>query len=116
MDVTIDGVKYVPMPNVPTEEGLLAALELRFDSDAGDNLTIREYLQSLLTTLWEEKESFSGKRPFGNSGWENELYTPLVEAGLVEGKMFDGCPEDINYAQADVYINKLIMAAFYGVK
>ena len=116
MDVIINGVKYAPMPDVPTDGGLLAALDIRFDSDAGDNLTIRDYLRVLLTTLWEEKESFSGKRPLGNSGWEHELHKPLVEAGLIKGRMFDGWPDGVDYDEADVYVTKLIMAAFYGVQ
>lgn len=42
------------------------------DNDAGAK-TIREYLASLVEMLWVEGEGFSGKRPFGNSGWEAEL-------------------------------------------
>ena len=49
--------------------------------------TIKDYLKELLLTLWEKGEGFSGKRPFGNSGWEHELYAPLVAAGLVKGKL-----------------------------
>ena len=33
--------------------------------------------------VWEDRECFNGKRPFGNSGWEEDLYT-LVKAGYVE--------------------------------
>jgi hypothetical protein len=54
------------------------------DADAG---TIKEYLIKLLHELWSEGEGFSGKRPFGNSGWEYELYLPLVSAGAVKGKL-----------------------------
>lgn len=54
------------------------------DAEAG---TIKEYLIKLLTELWEKGEGFSGKRPFGNSGWEHELYLPLLEAGAVNGKL-----------------------------
>jgi len=46
------------------------------DNDANAD-TIRDYLKVLLSTLWEEGESFSGKRPFGNSGWEYELLDTL---------------------------------------
>lgn len=48
--------------------------------------TIREYLCNLLLTLWDEGEGFSGKRPFGNSGWDYDLLEPLLKAGLIEGK------------------------------
>ena len=36
--------------------------------------TIGEYFEKLLLTLWDEQEDFSGKRPFGNSGWEYDVY------------------------------------------
>lgn len=62
-------------------------LEIRFDSDAGDNLSVREYLKALLVTLWKEGEGFSGKRPFGNSGWEYELFLPLIKAGAMPGEV-----------------------------
>jgi hypothetical protein len=49
--------------------------------------TIKDYLKSLIYTLWAEGEGFSGKHPFGNSGWEYELYLPLVVAKVVEGTL-----------------------------
>lgn len=54
------------------------------DAEAG---TVKEYLIKLLLELWEKGEGFSGKRPFGNSGWEYELYLPLLTAGAVAGKL-----------------------------
>lgn len=48
-------------------------------------ITIKKYLKFLLTACWQEGEGFSGKRPFGNSGWEYDLYAPLIKAGLVKG-------------------------------
>jgi hypothetical protein len=54
-------------------------------SDAGSQVrTVREYLLALLSELWREEEGFSGKRPFGNSGWQHDLYDPMARAGLVE--------------------------------
>ncbi|MFE2994179.1 hypothetical protein ACFXG4_04095 [Nocardia sp. NPDC059246] len=65
------------------------------DNDA-DAETIRGYLLALLRQLWEHGEAFGGKRPFGNSGWEYELYEPLARAGLIEATFdedgyFDTC-------------------------
>lgn len=57
-------------------------LDLKVD----DELTIRSYLELLLITLLKEGESFSGKRPFGNSGWEYDLYDALAKAGLIHGR------------------------------
>lgn len=118
MNVMIDGVKYIPMPNhTSSDVGLLAALEVRFDSDAGDNLTVLDYLRALLVTLWEEGEGFSGKRPFGNSGWEYDLYVPLIKAGFIIGELDgDGYVKSVDEKIAHVYVSDLIYAAFYGVK
>ena len=114
MKVIIDGVEYVPAAKILTDKGLLDALEVRFDSDAGDNLTVRDYLRVLLETLWEKGEGFSGKCPFGNSGWEYDLYRPLIAA--VSGKLDDdGFVEHVDKGEADPYVFKLILAAFYGV-
>lgn len=69
----------------------------------GDNdieaQTVGEYLRALLSTLWQEDEGFSGKRPFGNSGWKWDVYTALVKAGVVGGAFdedgyLDGCDEE----------------------
>ena len=54
------------------------------ENDAKAN-TIGEYLIQLLATLWDEQDGFSGKRPFGNSGWEYDLYVPLVKANIISG-------------------------------
>jgi len=53
------------------------------ESGAG---TVRGYLIALLAALWAEGEGFSGKRPFGSSGWEDDLYTALAQAGVIEGE------------------------------
>lgn len=53
------------------------------ENDAGAG-SIREYLKALLEQLWSEGEAFSGKRPFGNSGWDYELYICLAKIGAVE--------------------------------
>lgn len=81
MDVIIDGVRYVPACD-PCDSPELLDFLWRFH-DAGGLMTIREYLGKLLHTLWEEGDRFSGKRPFGNSGWEYDLYTALAKAGAV---------------------------------
>jgi hypothetical protein len=101
---------------IPTQQ-LDAALDVRFDSDAGKDITIREYFRELLITLWEEKEGFSGKRPFGNSGWEYEVHVALAKAGFVDlGEWDEECG---NYESAtrkqhdaaDAYCLELIKRA-----
>lgn len=69
-------------------------------SDLEGAMTVRQYLGALLSTLWEEGERFGGKRPFGNSGWEYDLYRPLVKAGIIEGQLDDdGDILDVNSGQ-----------------
>lgn len=88
MKAIIDGIEYVPAPEI-LDTGLEAALELRFDSDVGENITIREYFQKLFLTLWEKGEKFNSKRPFGDSGWKYDIAAPLVEAGFLQGRLDD---------------------------
>ena len=54
------------------------------DNDAGAE-TVKGYLKALLTELWEKEEGFSGKRPFGNSGWKHHVELALINAGMVSG-------------------------------
>lgn len=63
----------------------ILALPMR-PNDA-DAATIRDYLVKLLTEVWELQDSFSGKRPFGNSGWDGYLMMPLIKAGFIVGKL-----------------------------
>lgn len=56
------------------------------DNDAGAD-TVADYLHSLLWKLWQEGEGFSGKRPFGNSVWECDLYVPLIAGEFIEGEL-----------------------------
>lgn len=49
--------------------------------------SIRGYFRALLAELLREGEGFSGKRPFGNSSWEYELYLALYIAGHIEGNV-----------------------------
>jgi hypothetical protein len=117
MHVIIDGVTYAPVPDPVTDKTVAAALELRFDSDAGDNLTIRDYLRTLLETLWRKGEGFSSKRPFGNSSWEHDIYRPLIAAGFLVGELNeDGYVEDFDQEAAERYGFKLIVAAFHGMQ
>jgi len=91
-------------------------LNLKIDNDDfSDDLTIKGYLRLLLATLWNEGESFSGKRPFGNSGWEYDLYLPLVKAGVVVGELDeDGYIDSIDEQAANALVFNLIEEIFNG--
>lgn len=73
--------------------------------------SIRDYLQKLLRTLWNEGEGFSGKRPFGNSGWQTELQVALIRAGLPFGTLDeDDYFEDDGPEDFDAFILRCIEA------
>ncbi len=49
-------------------------------NDAGAS-TVRGYIVALAAAVWAEEEGFSGKRPFGNSGWKHEVLEPMLASG-----------------------------------
>lgn len=51
--------------------------------------SVRQYLALTLATLWDEGDSFSGKRPLGDSDWVWPIYEALVRAHLVRGTFDD---------------------------
>jgi len=86
------------------------AVQMKPGNDA-EAATIKEYLIKLLTELWEKGEGFSGKRPFGNSGWEHELYLPLLQVGAVNGRLdSDGYIEEVDSDAANTLIFDAIEA------
>jgi len=115
MKVFIDEVEYVPASPIAEGQGLKEALEIRFDSDAGENLTVREYLHKLLETLWAEGEGFSSKRPFGNSGWELDLFNPLWTAGILPCDVIENDlnPTQAQRREAEAYVYELINEVFF---
>jgi hypothetical protein len=65
--------------------GALDVLDLPLGENDANAATVRHYFKAQLRKLWTEREGFSGKRPFGNSGWEYDLDAALVGAGKVAG-------------------------------
>lgn len=119
MKVVIDGVEYIPAPKIEeVGNAHIDALNLKVETDIG-TVTIREYLYALLKKLWVHGESFNSKRPFGNSGWQNPLKKPLIEAGFVKGKIVtkdNGFTyiETISDSEFDNFTEKMIYAVFFG--
>lgn len=110
---TVDEGPATVAPPKSLEQQLKEALDVRFDSDAGDDLTVRQWLRELLMLVWIEDESFDGRRPWGNSGWENDIYRPLVKAGFIAGAVHESGRvevDDVNAAAA--FVSDLILAAF----
>ena len=84
------------------------------ENDAGAK-TIGEYFEKLLFTLWEEEDCFSGKRPFGNSGWKGELYLALVTADVVNGVIDEeGFLDDYDDVAADRVCREIISGILKG--
>jgi hypothetical protein len=80
-----------------------------YSTDLDQQITLREYFKKLLTQLWIDEESFNGKRPFGNSGWQYDVYTALIKHGLIEGKLdSDGYIEEVDEYKATQFIIKII--------
>lgn len=83
-------------------------LKLKMQGNDAGAVTIEDYLLALLTALWRQGEGFSGKRPFGNSGWEHDLYHTLVLHKVIEGEIIDGFAEDYDDCKADSIIIDLL--------
>lgn len=116
MDVMINGVKYVP--EIIRESGHWLDIKFYAD-DIDETLTIREYFHKLLSTLWEEQDSFSGKRPFGNSCWYFSVIVALIEAGAIKGTISrdeDGYVEHsyFNKDEASTFVQGLIAQMCLG--
>lgn len=77
--------------------------------DFDDEVTLQFYLKNLLIELWKEAEGFSGKRPFGNSGWQYDVYASLIKQGFIEGELDeDGYVDKCDTKKADQEIIKAI--------
>jgi hypothetical protein len=76
------------------------------EGNDADAATIRDYLVALVRQVWVENEGFSGKRPFGNSGWQDDLYVTIMRAGLVNGSIdvWNELGEDFDEPAADALI------------
>lgn len=86
------------------------AAPINYENGVG---TLREYLQDLLQTVWREEEGFSGKRPFGNSGWKYDIFDALVRVGLVEGDIDeDGYVENADRAAGEKLVLEAILRVF----
>ena len=118
MEVITDGDSYVKVQpriqsSVSEVESVLAA-PINYENGIG---TVRSYLHDLLKTLWRERGGFSGKRPFGNSGWPCDLYHALAMAGIVEAVIEDGYIDEMRKEEeekADRLIAEAIDYVFFG--
>ena len=72
-------------------------LALEFHSnDLDKDITVKDFMKELLSTLFKEMECFSGKRPFGNSGWEYDMAICFVKNKIISGTIEDLGDGDID--------------------
>lgn len=71
--------------------------------------TIGQYIMMVAGKLFAEQDEFSGKRPFGNSGWIFEVYEALIRGGVLEGS-FD---EDGYIEKCDTNAGDRIIAGLF---
>lgn len=73
--------------------------------DLGASIPLGEYFYQLFTMLWNENESFNAKRPWGNSGWDYDVYVTLIKHGLISGSLDeDDYIESFNIEEASQYV------------
>ena len=83
------------------------------ENDAGAE-TLRDYLITLLLEVWKDNE-FTAKRPFGNSGWRYDIYKPMIQRGIVEGKLDEwGYIESLDETRAEGLVVGAIYALGWG--
>lgn len=84
-------------------------LNLPMQPNGAEAATVKDYLKALLRGVLTEEEGFSGKRPFGDSGWKYELFKPLIQTGVVAGSLdSDGCVDEVDRATADGLLVNLV--------
>ncbi|OPG13660.1 hypothetical protein [Microbispora sp. GKU 823] len=94
-------------------EGLTGAqiLDTPMPPNDADAATIRDYLIALLSLVWDHGEGFNGKRPFGNSSWQYELYAALARAGHIKATFDeDGYLDDVDDTKGRKLISEAIRA------
>ncbi len=85
-------------------------LDTPMEVNDAEAATIREYLVALAAGVWNQGEGFSGKRPFGSSGWEWDLYDALVTAGHITGTVDSRGTVDADRSAGDRLIAAAIQA------
>ena len=93
-------------------------LDEKFESNDFDGeITVREYMFKLLEALFLEGECFSGKRPFGNSGWEHDIIKVLIKTKMVDGSLDeDGFIEEVDDRKSTQIIIEKILKPLFGIK
>jgi hypothetical protein len=96
----------------PITLGLIRrVLSLELGPNDADEPTVCDYLLRLLHDVIVQGEGFDGKRPFGNSGWQHDLYASMVRAEIIEGEFDeDGYVEELDDEKGEEIILACIAA------
>lgn len=65
-----------------------------------EGTSLRVMLKDLLTMVLLQGEQFDGKRPWGDSGWEFDIYRAMVLNGFIKGTV-DEYGDIYNYSVAE---------------
>jgi hypothetical protein len=85
-----------------------AILALPLEQNRAKAKTVRGYLIALLRQIFREDEEFNGKRPFGQSGWQQDIAIALIKGGIIDGALDeDGFVDRCN----DIDVNLAVQAA-----
>lgn len=83
-------------------------LALPMGSNDADAETIGQFIMLIGAEVFTEQEDFSGKRPFGNSGWIFGVYESLIAGKVLDGSLDeDGYLEEYDNDAGDAIIARL---------
>lgn len=84
-------------------------LSITLDKNDANANTIGQYLFTLTRKVWDEEETFSGYRPFGNSGWTDTIIHALILNDVISGELDEyGRVDDFNLKQ----LNEVMSSVF----
>ena len=67
--------------------------------------TIGQFLMMVGAKVFLDQEDFSGKRPFGNSGWIYDVYEALIQGDALEGTLDeDGYVKECDSREAEAVV------------
>ncbi len=104
----VDMAETGPNPEISQTERILSCPVGENEANAG---TVREYFVNILTKMWTDPET-DGKRPFGDSNWQNDIYTALGREGIIECH-FD---EDGDLDGVDPGADRVILEAIQSLR
>lgn len=88
MNVSMNDIDRYTFENVRarTETRMQAReiLATPMEENPSGRKTIGGYLHELMVQCWSKGSSFNGKRPFGSSSWEFDLYKALATSGRIQ--------------------------------